>query len=92
MTLVPESDLAEEDRRGRQLRIVVDLACNVIAQGRLSRAEAEAIVDATRRRVLELFPGKDDTFDLVLAPRFARLIAEFTPSLPPARVVPFRPR
>lgn len=55
----------------------MDLTSSVLAQGRLSRTEAEDLVAATRRRVLELFPDKEGTFDLVLAPRFARLIAEF---------------
>lgn len=90
MNVVPEYDLAEENRRGRQLRVLVDLTCNVIAQGKLSRAEAEELVKAARRRVLELFPGKDETFDLILAPRFARLIAEFAIAGPAARVLPFR--
>jgi hypothetical protein len=71
----------EEGRRARQLRAIVDLATSVIAQGGLTRGEAEELVAATRRRALELFPGKEDTFDLVLAPRFARLIREF--ALPP---------
>jgi hypothetical protein len=53
-------------------------------------------VAATRRRALELFPGKEATFELILAPRFARLMAEFVqpvspPESPPtsARVLPF---
>jgi hypothetical protein len=86
----PDDGVAEENRRARQLRTIVDLTSSVIAQGGLSRSEAEALVAATRRRALELFPGKEDTFDLVLAPRFARLIREFVaPPLPP-NVIPFR--
>ena len=89
-TLPSDHDLAEEDRRARQLRLIVDLTSGVIMQGGIDRQEAEALVAATRRRALELFPGKDDTFDLILAPRFARLIGEFVgPALPP-NVVPFR--
>jgi hypothetical protein len=88
--LPPGYDAAEEQRRARQLRLIVDLTSSVIVQGGLSNAEAEALVAATRRRALELFPGKEDTFDLVLAPRFARLIREFVaPPLPP-NVLPFR--
>lgn len=87
--LPPGYDAAEEDRRARQLRVIVDLTSSVIVQGGLSLAEAEALVAATRRRALELFPGKEDTFDLILAPRFARLIREFVlPSF--ANVLPFR--
>ena len=69
-------------RRARQLRLIVDLTSSVIVQGGIDRDEAEALVAATRRRALELFPGKEDTFDLVLAPRFARLIREFAANQP----------
>ena len=89
MTGAPEYDVTEEHRRSRQLRILVDLTCNVIAQGRLTRAEAQDLVDAARRRILELFPGKEDTFDLVLAPRFARLINEFARTPAARKVLPF---
>ena len=91
MSTVPsDHDLAEEHRRARQLRMIVDLTSNVIMQGGIDRREAEALVAATRRRALELFPGKEDTFDLILAPRFARLIGEFVGPAPPANVLPFR--
>jgi hypothetical protein len=85
--------LAEENRRLRELRVVVDLTTNVLRQGRLGRAEADSLVAAARRRILELFPDKESTYELILAPRFARLVREFTP--PPeapasARVLPFR--
>jgi hypothetical protein len=77
----------EEQRRARQLRIAVDLATATIAQGRMTRAEAEELVAATRRHALALFPDKGATFDLILAPRFARLMDEHT--IPPARILPF---
>ena len=80
---------AEERRRLRLLRTVVDLTTNVLAQGQMTRPEAEALVAAARRRALELFPDKEKTYDLILAPRFARLMNEF--ARPPAgNVVPFR--
>ena len=78
----------DEQHRLRRLRCVVDLAANVLMQGRLSRPEAEALVNATRRQALALFPDKQATYDLILAPRFARLMAEFV--VPErARVLPF---
>lgn len=73
----------------RELRTSVDLACAVLRQGRLSRLEAEALVAATRRRAVALFPGKEHVFDLVLAPRLQRIIDEVLPVPPPARVLPF---
>jgi hypothetical protein len=67
----------DERRRLRLLRMVVDLTANVLAQDRMTRAEGEVLVAAARRRVLELFPDKAFTYDLILAPRFARLLDEF---------------
>lgn len=71
--------IAEEAGRLRQLRMVVDLTCNVLMQGGLPRDEAEDLVAAARRRALELFPEKEGTYELILAPRFARLVREFAP-------------
>ena len=78
----------DEAHRRRQLRMVVDLTCNLIMQGRLGHEEAEALVAAARRRVLELFPDKESTYELILAPRFARLVREFAPPAAASRVVP----
>lgn len=87
--------LALEARQVRQLRMVVDLTSAVLMQGRLSRREGEDLVAATRRRALELFPDKEEAYEMILAPRFARLLEEFVgPGEPPpaqgARVLPFR--
>ena len=83
--------VAEEARRLRQLRMVVDFTANVLAQGRLERTEAEELVAAARRNVLGLFPDKEDTYELIPAPRFARLLDEYAPA-GAHRVLPFRPR
>ena len=95
--------VAEEQARADRLRRTVDVACAVLRQGRLSRAEAEALVADTRRRALALFPDKEHVFDLVLAPRFRRILEEFCPRGTPVgrrpegsdpsrqgRVLPFR--
>lgn len=82
--------IAEENRRARMLRMVVDLTSNVLMQGRLTRSEAESLVASARARALELFPDKESTYDLILAPRFARLIKEFVGQARGARLLPFR--
>jgi hypothetical protein len=83
--------LAEEQARVRRLRLIVDLTTAVLMQGRLGAAEARDLVRATRERVLEMFPDKEDTYELILAPRFERLIREFVAPPPVAsRVLPFR--
>jgi hypothetical protein len=71
------SALADEGRRADLLRRTVDVACALLRQASFTREEAEALVAVTRARALELFPGKQDVFDLVLAPRFARILDEF---------------
>jgi hypothetical protein len=76
----------DEQRRARRLRTLVDITTAVLMQGRLTPPEALELVAAARRRALELFPDKEDTYDLILAPRFARLMREF---VQPARVLPF---
>ena len=83
--------VADEQRRARVLRTLVDLTASVLVQGRLTRAEAEQMVAATRRRALELFPDKESTYELVLAPRFARLMDEFV-GPPAGRLLQFAAR
>jgi hypothetical protein len=78
--------IQEEHRRIRYLRTIVDLTANVIMQTHLSRAEAERLVEATRRQVLQLFPGKELAYDIIYRPRFERLISEFVQD---AKVLPF---
>ena len=82
--------VAEETRRARLLRTIVDLTCSVLVQGRLSRTEAIELIAATRRRALELFPDKEQTYEIVLAPRFARLMREFVEPEAGEKVIPFR--
>ena len=79
--------IREEHRQIRYLRTIVDLAANVIMQSRLSRAEAERLVEATRRQILVLFPGKEQAYDIIYRPRFERLISEYVRE---AKVLPFR--
>ena len=84
--------LADERRRLRELRVIVDLTTSVLRQGALDHHEAKALVAAARGRILELFPDKEPVYALVLAPRFARLVAEFARRAPrrgPAHVIPF---
>jgi hypothetical protein len=81
--------VADEQRRARRLRAVVDLVTSVLMQGRLSRPEAEDLVTAARRQALVLFPDKESTYELVLAPRFARLMDEFVGPPLPRKILPF---
>jgi len=91
-----EEAIAEEQRRLDRLRRIVDVTCALLRQPRISREEALEMASVARRQALELFPDKGGVFDLVLAPRFQRIVDERWPEKPkvPAegRVLPFRPR
>lgn len=88
--------LAEEQRRLDRLRRVVDVTCSLLRQPRISRDEALEMVVVARRQALGLFPDKESVFDLVLAPRFQRILDERWPPGPAPepthRVLPFRRR
>ncbi len=71
-----KEEIDEESRRLRRLRIVVNLALNIIAQGEMPIEEAHSLVAATRRLALQLFPGKGEVYDLIYRPKFQRLINE----------------
>lgn len=72
---VPTSEeIDEESRRVRRLRILVSLALETIASGELSAEEAAGMAAATRRAALQLFPGKEQAFDLIYRPQFQRLM------------------
>ena len=69
-------DLLEENRKIRRLKFMVDFTLEYIRSQRLSHDEAILAVEGVRRLALGLFPGKEETFDLVYAPRFKRLLNE----------------
>jgi len=68
--------IAEETRRIRRLQLTVRLVMNVISQSNLPFEEAADLVAATRRVALQLFPGRERTYDLLYKPRLQRLLIE----------------
>jgi hypothetical protein len=90
---VSQDDLRDEQRRLRRVRFIVDFTSSVLMQSGLSRSEGEELVSAARARILELFPGREETYEILYARRFARLLDSCTvPDHPagPGRVLPFR--
>lgn len=71
-----QETLAEEEKRMRRLRWIVDLNQAVLMQADLTLREAFEIMGETKKAVLALFPDKGHVFDLVYAPRFKRIIRE----------------
>ena len=68
--------LAEEEKRMRRLRWIVDLNQAVLMQADLTLREAFDIVKNTKQAVLALFPDKGEVFDLLYARRFKRIIRD----------------
>jgi hypothetical protein len=46
-------------------------------QSGFTRSEADALVRGVRSWILQLFPDSEQTYEIVYAPRFTRLINEF---------------
>ncbi len=71
-----DAAIAEESRRIRRLQLTVRLVMSVISQGSLPFEEATRMVAATRQVALNLFPGKEEAYDLLYQPRLQRLLAQ----------------
>ena len=69
-------EIHQENRRIRFLRFLVDLSITTIQQNDLSLEEALKIVEDVKRAACNLFPGKEETFELIYRPRFLRVIHE----------------
>ena len=59
-------------------------------QSGMTRKDAESLVAVVRQRILHLFPDGEDTYELIYAPRFRRLIDEFSRPDPRPRGVLIR--
>lgn len=68
--------LEDENRKLRRLRLLVDLVLARLYQDpELTLLEALELVERCRDAALDLFPGKEDAFELIYRPRFDRVLA-----------------
>ena len=69
--------IEHENKMIRRLRSLVDLTFAVIAQDDDMTLESgwEHVL-ALKGAAVAMFPGKEETFDLIYLPRFSRLLAE----------------
>ena len=65
-----------EEKKMRYLKYIVDLTSATLKQQRMSKQEAEQLIEACKKNVLKLFPDKEDTFELIYRPRFNRIVEE----------------
>jgi hypothetical protein len=68
--------LKDENRRIRYFRILTDLTHQRLCIENMSRGEAQQTVLELRKAAGNMFPGKEEVFDLVIAPRLERVILE----------------
>ncbi len=69
--------IQEEKKKIRRLRVLVDLTTSVLYQdAALTLEEAQQLVRGAEKAILKMFPDKQQTFDIVLRPRFERILRE----------------
>ncbi len=66
--------MISEESKIRVLRDIVDGCSRRLEQVDLTDSEADAIIEETRRKVLGLFSGKEEQFELIYRPRFKRIL------------------
>ena len=54
----------------------MDVAVALLWQVDLTLAEAQEVVEHAKKTALQLFPDKEETFDLIYGSRFRRVLAE----------------
>ncbi len=75
-TLPEKTKIDEENRKLRMLRLKVDLTLSLIYQSSSTREEAYEHIESVRKFALELFPGKEEVFEILYTPKFKRAIRE----------------
>ena len=69
-------EVVDEQLRMGRLRRVVDVTAYWLEQGTFSHEQALSIIEHARGEILKLCPGKDEVFELVIRPRFLRILSE----------------
>ena len=71
------AQIEHENKMMRRLRFLVELTFATIAQDHeMTLEQGWEHVLALKGAAVAMFPGKEETFDLLYLPRFSRLLAE----------------
>ena len=73
---VDKEALLAEERKIRRLGRAMDLAAVLLWQVDLTLEEAQQVVNHAKNTALQLFPDKEETFDLIYGSRFRRILVE----------------
>ncbi|OGW67523.1 MAG: hypothetical protein A3H49_05975 [Nitrospirae bacterium RIFCSPLOWO2_02_FULL_62_14] len=69
-------DVVDEQLRMGRVRRVADVTVYWLGQGSFTHEEALSIIEHARGEILTLCPGKEEVFELVIRPRFLRILTE----------------
>jgi len=69
-------EVRQENRKIRFLRFLVDFSIRSVQEDELSFKEAMKLVENVKRAACNLFPGKEEVFELIYRPRFYRAIRQ----------------
>jgi hypothetical protein len=73
---IDKQALLAEERKLRRLRRAMDVAAALLWQVDLTLDEARDVVNHAKLTALQLFPDKEETFDLIYGSRFRRILVE----------------
>jgi hypothetical protein len=73
---IDKQALLAEERKLRRLRRAMDVAAALLWQVDLTLDEARDVVNHAKFTALQLFPDKEETFDLIYGSRFRRILVE----------------
>jgi len=68
--------LASEERQLRRLRRAMDVTATLLWGVDLTFEESQDVVSHAKETALQLFPDKEETFDLIYGSRFRRILVE----------------
>ncbi len=74
--MTDKAALIAEEKKIRRLGRAMDVAAALLRQVDLTLEEAQDVVGHAKQTALQLFPDKEETFDLIYAPRFRRILTE----------------
>ena len=73
---VDKEALLAEEKKLRRLGRAMDVAAALLWKVNLTLEEAQDVVNHAKHTALQLFPDKEETFDLIYGSRFRRILTE----------------
>ena len=65
-----------EEAKLQKLKGITNLSSALLDQADLPLGDAQKLIAQTKEKALKLFPGKEETFDLIYGSRFRRILVE----------------